>query len=85
MPIKEIVDRVTNNITGTLQTLIVSDRLVAAENNANDWKKLCKLMANNPEIINKKMMLSDTPGQAFKKLGADLTDINKVINFLVDY
>ena len=75
--INNIVDRVTNNITGTLQTLIVSDRVAAAERNSDDWKRLCQLMANNPEIINTKMMISNSPNEAFRQIGADLTNLNK--------
>ena len=76
--IKEIIDRVTSNITGTLQTLIVSDRVVAAEQNTNDWKRLCQLMANNPEIINNKMLLNDNPSNALRQIGPDFTNITKV-------
>ena len=77
--IKEIVDQVTTNITGTLQTLIVSDRVVAAERNSDDWKQLCQLMANNPEIINNRMAISSSPSQALRQIGPDFTNLSKVI------
>ena len=76
--IKNIVDRVTNNITETLQTLIVSDRVVAAERNTQDWKRLCTLMANNPELINSRMLATESPVDAMRQVGADLTDLSKV-------
>ena len=76
--IKEIVDQVTTNITGTLQTLIVSDRVVAAERNSNDWKRLCQLMANNPEIINSRMSMTESPATAFRQIGPDFTNLQKV-------
>ena len=76
--IKEVVDRVTSNITSTLQTLIVSDRVMAAERNSNDWKQLCQLMANNPEIINDKMMATGNPVTAFRQIGPDFSNVHKV-------
>ena len=76
--IKEIVDRVTSNITGTLQTLVVSDRVLAAERNSNEWKKLCHLMVNNPEIINDRMLMTDTPAHALKHFGPNFNDPSKV-------
>ena len=79
--IKEIVDQVTSNITGTLQTLVVSDRVLAAERNSSEWKKLCHLMVNNPEIINNRMLLTDTPAHAIKHFGPDFSELNKVCNY----
>lgn len=76
--IKEIVDRVTSNITGTLQTLVVSDRVLAAERNSNEWKRLCHLMVNNPEIINDRMLMTDSPTKALKHFGPDFADPAKV-------
>ena len=76
--IKEIVDRVTSNITGTLQTLVVSDRVLAAERNSSEWKKLCHLMVNNPEIINDRMLMTDTPAHAIKHFGPNFNEVSKV-------
>ena len=76
--IQEIVDRVTSNITGTLQTLIVSDRVLAAERNSSEWKDLCHLMASNPEIINKRMLVAGNPTTAMKFFGPDFSDLSKV-------
>ena len=81
--VQDIVDQVTNNITTTLQTLIVSDRVLAAEKNSQDWKHLCQLMANNPELINKRMGSAKSAEDAVRQIGADLTDISKVIVFTV--
>ena len=76
--IKEIIDQVTANITGTLQTLVVSDRVVAAERNSDDWKQLCQLMANNPEIINNRMAIAGSPTQALRQIGPDFSNLSKV-------
>ena len=76
--IQQIVDRVTSNITGTLETLVVSDRVLSAERNSNEWKKLCHLMMNNPEVINNRMLLSSSPTEMMKRIGPDFTDLPKV-------
>ena len=76
--IQEVVDRVTSNITSTLQTLIVSDRVLAAERNSAEWKDLCHLMANNPECINKRMLVNGNPASALKFFGPDFSDLTKV-------
>ena len=76
--VQDIVDKVTTNITTTLQTLIVSDRVLAAEKNSQDWKHLCQLMANNPELINKRMGTANSADEAVRQIGADLTNLSKV-------
>ena len=47
---EQIVSAVVNKLSTSLQTLCVSERVVAAQQTAHDWKELCKMMIANPEI-----------------------------------
>ena len=73
-----MVAKITKNVAGTIQALLVTDRVTAAEQSSADWRNLCHLMANNPEIINSKMVQNNEPREALKMMGPDFDDLQKV-------
>ena len=79
---EQIVSSVVNKLSVTLQSLCVSDRVLKAQQTAEDWKEVCKLMIANPEIINEKLSINQGPSRVFKRIGADMSDPTKVSNFL---
>ena len=75
---QDMVEKVVNKLTPTLQSLIVSERVLEAQKAAEDWKAICNLMASNPEVINEKLSIRNGPTQVFRRLNADLSDPSTV-------
>ena len=75
---EKIVSSVVDKLSTTLQSLCVSDRVVAAQRMADDWKGICKLMIANPEIINEKLSVSSGPNTLLKQIGVDMSDPSKI-------
>ena len=75
---EQIISTVVNKLSTTLQSLCVSDRVVAAQKSANDWKEICKLMIANPEVINEKLSISQGPNTLLRQIGVDMSDPSKL-------
>ena len=69
------MEQVVSKLSPTLQSLVVSDRVVEARKSADEWKDICKLMAANPEVINERLSLNESTGpRVFRRMNADLSD-----------
>lgn len=75
---EQIISTVVNKLSTTLQSLCVSERVIAAQSSANDWKEICKLMIANPEVINEKLSISRGPNTLLRQIGVDMSDPSKV-------
>ena len=73
----QIINSVVDKLSTTLQSLCVSERVVQAQQTAQDWQDICRLMVANPEIINEKLSVNRGPSTVFKKIGVDMTDPSK--------
>ena len=74
---EQIISAVVNKLSTSLQALCVSDRVVEAQQSAQDWKELCKLMIANPEVINDKLSVNQHPNNIYRRIGADISDPSK--------
>ena len=74
----KLVQKLTKNVAGTMQALLVTDRITAAEQSSADWRNMCHLMANNPELINNSMLTKRTPNEMVRAVGPDFDDLSKV-------
>ena len=77
LAIDQIIHSVVDKLSTTLQSLCVSERVVQAQQTAQDWQDICRLMVANPEIINEKLSVNRAPSTVFKKIGVDMTDPSK--------
>lgn len=73
--IGQIVETVVNKLSTTLQSLVVTDRVLEARKTADEWKDVCRIMANNPELIQKMgFSKNEQPQKVFKRLNMDISD-----------
>ena len=77
--IDQIVETVVNKLSSTLQSLVVTDRVLEARKTADEWKDVCRIMANNPDLIHKMgFSKGDQPQKVFKRLNLDISDPSTV-------